>query len=81
MAYQFPPDLDEQIKQQLATGRYDNVDDVIRDALEALKMSKELADFRASIAESQEQAAQGELGPLDVDVVMNRVKNRLSETN
>jgi len=77
MIYHFPPDVDEQIKQRLASGRYQSEDDVIREALEALKLSDELYHFRASIAESRAQAERGEAGELNVDAVLSRVKNRL----
>ena len=36
MAYQFPPDVEELIKRQIAVGAYDSEDDLIRDALKAL---------------------------------------------
>lgn len=76
MAYQFPPDVDEQIKQRLSSGRYKTEDDVLRDALEALKMSEELAHFRASVADSRAQAERGEAVPLDVETVLNRAMSR-----
>lgn len=30
MSYQFPPDLDEQIKQRMASGQYSSEDDALR---------------------------------------------------
>ena len=79
MDYSFPADLSEQIKLHLATGRYETEDDVIRQALDALKLREELVSFRQSIAQSREQAARGEAAPLDVDAVMQRVNSRLSD--
>ncbi|MCE9557000.1 MAG: hypothetical protein K8T91_26945 [Planctomycetes bacterium] len=81
MVYRFPPDVEQQIKERLASGRYANEDDVLREALEALKLSDELSHFRLRIAESRAQADRGEKGPLDVDAVMGRVKRRLSEAS
>ena len=36
MNNRFPPDVDEKIRQQIATGDYANEDDVLRDALRSL---------------------------------------------
>ena len=79
MDYALPAELSEQIKLHLATGRYETEDDVIRQALDALKLKEELISFRQSIANSREQAARGEAKPLDVDAVMQRVNGRLSD--
>lgn len=81
MVYRFPPDVEQQIQERLASGRYASEDDVLREALEALKLSDELSHFRLSIAESRAQAARGEKGPLEVDAVMGRVQRRLSEAS
>lgn len=43
MAYQFPPDVDQLLKERMATGGYTSQDDVLRDALRALE---ELTYFR-----------------------------------
>ena len=37
MPYQFPPDLDKLVREQMATGDYRSEDDVLRDALIALE--------------------------------------------
>jgi Arc/MetJ-type ribon-helix-helix transcriptional regulator len=36
MIYQFPPDLVDEVKKRMATGRYSSEDDVLRDAMRAL---------------------------------------------
>ncbi len=41
MANQFPPDLEEQLKERMATGQYASEDDVLREALRALKRQDE----------------------------------------
>lgn len=41
MSYQFPPDLDELIRKQMATGDYSTEDDVLRDALRSLAGQRE----------------------------------------
>lgn len=37
MTYQFPLDLEEGIKERMASGRYSSEDDLLRDALHALR--------------------------------------------
>ncbi len=41
MSYQFPPDLEELIRKQIATGDYSTEDDVLRDALRSLAVQRE----------------------------------------
>ncbi len=36
MGYQFPPDLDKLVREQMATGKYRSEDDLLRDALTLL---------------------------------------------
>ena len=61
MSYQFPPDLDEQIKQRMATGQYSSEDDVLRDALRALRWQD--AEVEA-IREGIEEMESGRVTPL-----------------
>lgn len=50
MAYQIPPDLEEQIRLQMSNGNYDNEDDVLRDALRALDaQNADLAAVQAGV--------------------------------
>ena len=50
MAYQFPHDVDERVKALMATGEYLTEDDVLRDAIEALKLHRDdLAAIQAGI--------------------------------
>jgi Arc/MetJ-type ribon-helix-helix transcriptional regulator len=41
MAYQFPPNVDELVKQQLATGDYESEDEVLIDVLRLLQRQRE----------------------------------------
>jgi len=61
MAYQFPPELDELVKRQLATGQYDSEDDVLIDALRSLQRQKE--DL-AAIQEGIDDMEAGRVKPL-----------------
>jgi Arc/MetJ-type ribon-helix-helix transcriptional regulator len=52
VAYQFPPDLDEQLKDRLATGQYASEEDVLREALRALKRQEDdVAAAREALAD------------------------------
>ena len=62
MAYQFPPDIDQRVKSQLATGQYRTEDDVLREALDALRrQDEELQAIREGIADMEA----GRYRPLD----------------
>lgn len=41
MSFQLPPDLDDQVKERLATGQYESEDDVLRQALRALRWQEQ----------------------------------------
>jgi len=62
MAYPFPPDVKDLVNEHLATGQYGSEDDVLRDALKALKRrSRETA----AIAEGIEDMQAGRFRSLD----------------
>jgi putative addiction module CopG family antidote len=52
MAYQFPPDVQQLVAEQLTLGGYQSEDDVLRDALRALSEEhQDLIAVREAIAE------------------------------
>ena len=52
MTYQFPPDVDRLIRDQIASGQYGSEDEVLRDALKALaERCDDLAAIQVGIAE------------------------------
>ena len=54
MPYQFPPEVDELIRNQMATGQYESEDDVLREALHALRRRDEdVAAVKEAIADMQ----------------------------
>jgi Arc/MetJ-type ribon-helix-helix transcriptional regulator len=54
MAYEFPPDVRDQLRQRMATGQYATEDDVLRDAFRALKLQNEdVAAVRQAIADME----------------------------
>jgi putative addiction module CopG family antidote len=61
VAYQFPPDLEDEIKQRMNTGRYESEDEVLREALRALKCRD---DELAAIQEGIDDMEAGRVAPL-----------------
>ncbi len=54
MSYQFPPDVEQRIRDQIALGNYANEDEVLRDALEALDArNADLAAIRAGVEDME----------------------------
>lgn len=70
MNYQLPPDVQVQIREYIAAGRYASEDDVLRAALRALSFHhEEVAAIQAGIADMEA----GRLRPFeDVDAEIRR---------
>ena len=59
MSYQFPPEVDEIVKRQMASGTYATEDELLLDALQSLE--SEQRDWRA-VEESLSTLERGEQG-------------------
>ena len=80
MAYQFPPDVDQLLREQMVHGGYSSEDDVLRDALrvfgEVISRQHELlADVQCGI----DQADRGLARPLDVQALIDRCTLKLAQ--
>jgi putative addiction module CopG family antidote len=54
MAHQFPPDVEEQLRERMASGQYESEVDVLRDALRALKrQNNDMAAIREAISDME----------------------------
>jgi Arc/MetJ-type ribon-helix-helix transcriptional regulator len=78
MSYQFPPDVERLVKDQMAHGHYGSEDDVLRLALQALtalnaREEELLSDVRTGV----DQADRGLAKPLDVDALIDRCALKL----
>ena len=63
MLYSFPPDVQQLVRERMATGQYASEDDLLREALQALSAEEE--DLRA-IQEAVAELQAGDEGtPLD----------------
>lgn len=83
MARQFPPDVEERIKAQLATGEYDSEEDVIRGALQALEdyrqYKRQLCDLKEKLRVAEQQSRQGQSGPFNAEATKRAVRERLAQ--
>jgi predicted transcriptional regulator len=55
MPYQFPPDVDQLVKEQMASGRYTTEDELLREAMTALqRRNEEIAAIQEGIDDMNE---------------------------
>lgn len=81
MPYTFPPDVEELIREQVESGDFTNEDEVIREALGALKRKQEHSQkLKAMIAEAEEDIANGRVGQLDLEASKQAVLERLAKS-
>ncbi len=57
------PQLEEMVRNKVASGRYNNASEVVREALRLLEEYDRYEAFRAAVAIGYEQAERGELLP------------------
>lgn len=78
MPNQLPADVDARIQAQLATGEFPSVDDVLREALDALERRQQsLKHLREMVSEAEEDVAAGRVGYFDADATMRAVMARV----
>lgn len=87
MAYQFPPDVEKMVREQMTARGYASEDDVLRDALDALGQfahSREDADeeFRLTVAAVKQGVADMEAGRMrPLRAILNEARgNESSQT-
>ncbi len=81
MAYHFPADVEQLIKERMALGVYSSEDEVLRDALGALEQLEQerLARWEERNRLAVEQSKQGHARPLDDERVLARLRERLAQ--
>lgn len=72
MTLTLTPEMEEIIKQQLATGQFATQDEVVRVAL--LNLRRQYDELKAGIAAAIAQADQGELTPFDPAAILAEAK-------
>ena len=80
MSYQFPPDLDQRVKAQMASFGMPDEDDVLRAALDALEQleQEKLHRWQNGNNIAIEQSRRGLSKPLDIDALFERVEQRVA---
>lgn len=78
MTVTLTPEMEEIVKEFLATGQYSTQEEVVRAAL--LLVREQYADLKAAIAEGMEDIKEGRVAPLDVKATLARVKAKQAAT-
>ncbi len=83
MPYQLPPDLDHRIQTYLSAGGFQNEDDVLRSALDALeeREQEKLRHWHDGNRIAIEQSQQGLSKPLDDEAVIARLRAACQRRN
>jgi putative addiction module CopG family antidote len=77
MAFPFPPDLQDFVRERLASGRYASEEELLRDAFQALAEDEEDLD---AVREALEEWQAGDPGvPLDDAVATIRKKHNIPQ--
>jgi Arc/MetJ-type ribon-helix-helix transcriptional regulator len=81
MNYQFPPDLEERLKARMSEGGYENEDDVLREAMDALEQleQEKLIRWHERNRIAIQQSQQGLSKPLNEQAVLDRLRKRLAK--
>jgi antitoxin ParD1/3/4 len=76
MDIHLPAELERLVQDQVATGRYDSADEVIRTALRALEERDRALDARADAfkTEIERRLASGPATPMDFSEVKRRIR-------
>ncbi len=81
MSISLPPDLEELIKQKVATGHYTSASEVISEGLRLLQEKEELErrrdELRGELLVAQAQLRNGQAMPFDVEKIKAEVRERL----
>ena len=80
MSVSLPPDLEQFVRQELASGGYTSEDEILLEGLRLLqKRKKRLQHLQNDIQIGLDQLDQGEGDLLDMEVVKAKVAQRLNE--
>lgn len=80
MNQSLPPDIQQRIDAQLATGTFAKEEEVLREALDALeRRQRGLTQLREMVAVAEEDVAAGRIGTFDCEDIKRDVRARLSE--
>ncbi|MGH2561763.1 MAG: type II toxin-antitoxin system ParD family antitoxin [Thermomicrobiales bacterium] len=72
------PHLESMVRQKVASGRYNNASEVVREALRLMEEHDQHQRLRSAVAIGQEQVKRGETQPFTPEL-MERLKNEAIE--
>jgi len=76
--YQFPSDIEQRVRAQIETGRFETEDDVLREAIDTLeKRQRGLSQLQQMISEADEDIAAGRVAVFNADETKAAVRERL----
>jgi Arc/MetJ-type ribon-helix-helix transcriptional regulator len=77
MSYAFPPELDRLVQETMATGGYEDQDELLISAIRTLNESKQRHDeLRCEIKQRLARTGRGFAIPLDLDSFKAEARNR-----
>ena len=77
MSIAYPPELEQFVQQELASGACRSEDELVINALQVYRELKLRHDqLRQRVAKSLEQADRGELDPWDIDAILDEAHRR-----
>jgi Arc/MetJ-type ribon-helix-helix transcriptional regulator len=75
----YPPEIEEFVQQELATGEYRGEGDLINQALSVYRELKLRHDLlRADVAHAISQADSGDVAPLDIEAIKSELMEELA---
>ena len=78
MPYSFPPDIQQSIRAQIASGEFESEDEVIREAMASLESRQRgLHQLQKMVAEADGDVAAGQVGLFDAEETKRAVRERL----
>ena len=77
MGYPFPPDVSEKVRRLMESGKYQSEEELVVEALDALEQDEMQFDaLKADIANGVEEADRGLAHPLELAVLLKRMRER-----
>jgi Arc/MetJ-type ribon-helix-helix transcriptional regulator len=80
MTITYPPELDEFVKLELARGAFGSEEELVINAVSALReMKLRHEQLRGDVQAAIEQADRGEVAPLDMDAIKRELMDEIDE--
>ena len=78
----YPPEIEAYVREQVASGRFANESEFATAAFEVYReLEQRHRELRAEVQRSLEQAARGEVSPLDTEATLREARRRYLDQN